>query len=103
MLDNGGSDASPCGPITHAGSVVGYARLLRFYAAHPVLDIWIGRRSRSTPLVLSSLRCAVIAPLSCIPIARRALKPVTDLERGIRKRDAKDKSKLARFIRMTSC
>ena len=70
--------------------VMGYA--VFSFRPRSALAIW------SAIVVLNALvlvlALAVIAPF-LIPIARRALKPVTDLERSIRKRDAKDKSKLA--------
>lgn len=89
ILDNG-SSVHAVRPIkTHEG-VVGYA--VYSFTPRPALDIWMSVVALNAVVLVLAL--AVIAPF-LIPIARRALKPVTDLERGIRKRDAKDKSRLA--------
>ena len=76
--------------IGSPGSPMGYA--VFSFAPRPALEIWMAIVMLNALVLVLAL--AVIAPF-LIPIARRALKPVTDLERGIRRRDAKDKSKLA--------
>ncbi len=89
VLDTGGS-VYAVRPIATGDGVVGYA--VYSFTPRPALDIWmtvVGLNALALVLALT-----VIAPF-LIPISRRALKPVTDLERGIRRRDAKDKSKLA--------
>ena len=58
----------------------------------PFVDIWLSVVALNA--IVLSLVLLVIAPL-IYRLARLALKPVTDLERGIRRRDPKDKSKLA--------
>jgi diguanylate cyclase (GGDEF)-like protein len=70
--------------------VYGYA--VFSFKPRSVLEIWLAIVLLNALVLVLAL--AVIAPF-LIPIAKRALKPVTDLERGIRKRDAKDKSRLA--------
>jgi diguanylate cyclase (GGDEF)-like protein len=70
--------------------VMGYA--VFSFTPRSALTIWYGIVILNALVLVLAL--AVIAPF-LIPIARRALKPVTDLERSIRNRDAKDKSKLA--------
>ena len=77
-------------PIATSEAVFGYA--VYSFTPRPALDIWMTVVALNALVLVLAL--AVIAPF-LIPIARRALKPVTDLERGIRKRDARDKSKLA--------
>ncbi len=57
-----------------------------------LMELWVGVVAYSALVFILSL---IVCTFFLIPLARRALKPVTDLERGIRKRDAKDKSKLA--------
>jgi hypothetical protein len=57
-----------------------------------ILATWLGVIWRNA-LVLA-LALSVIAPF-LLPLARRALSPVTTLEKSIRKRSASDKSKLA--------
>lgn len=71
-------------------NVLGYA--VFSFAPRPTLDIWMGIVMLNALALVLAL--AVIGPL-LHSLARRALKPVTDLERGIRQRDPKDKSKLA--------
>lgn len=77
-------------PIASNGTTYGYA----VYSFEPraFLDIWLWVVAMNV-LVLSLVLLAM-APL-IYRAARHALKPVTDLEKGIRKRDPKDKSKLA--------
>ncbi len=70
--------------------VLGYA--VFSFAPRPVLNIWLAIVALNAIVLVLAL--AVIGPF-LLPIARRALKPVTDLERSIRGRDPKDKSKLA--------
>lgn len=57
-----------------------------------LIDIWSGVLVYSSLILLLAM---MVAAFFLIPLAKRALKPVTDLERGIRKRDARDKSKLS--------
>ena len=57
-----------------------------------LIDIWSGILVYSSLILFLAM---AVCAFFLIPLAKRALKPVTDLERGIRKRDAKDKSKLA--------
>lgn len=57
-----------------------------------LIDIWSGILIYSSLILFLAL---AVCAFFLIPLAKRALKPVTDLERGIRGRDAKDKSKLA--------
>lgn len=70
--------------------VLGYA--VFSFAPRSAINIWLAIVALNALVLVLAL--AVLAPF-LIPIARRALKPVTDLERAIRSRDAKDKSKLA--------
>ncbi len=89
VLDNGGS-VFAVRPIGAKEGIFGYA--VYSFTPRPALDIWMAVVALNALVLVLAL--GVIAPF-LIPIARRALKPVTDLERGIRRRDAKDKSKLA--------
>ena len=57
-----------------------------------LVDFWSGILIYSSLLLVLAL---AVCAFFLVPLVKRALKPVTDLERGIRKRDAKDKSKLA--------
>jgi len=77
-------------PIASNGNLYGYA----VYSFEPraFLNIWLWVVAMNA-LVLSLVLLAM-APL-IYRAARHALKPVTDLEKGIRKRDPRDKSKLA--------
>lgn len=77
-------------PIQSNGVVYGYA----VYSFQPraFIDIWLLVVAMNA-LVLSLVLLAM-APL-IYRVARLALKPVTDLEKRIRMRDPKDKSKLA--------
>lgn len=70
--------------------VLGYA--VFSFAPRSAINIWLTIVALNALVLFLAL--AVLAPF-LLPIARRALKPVTDLERAIRSRDAKDKSKLA--------
>ncbi|HOY76365.1 MAG TPA: EAL domain-containing protein [Hyphomonadaceae bacterium] len=70
--------------------VVGYA--VFSFAPRPAINIWLAIVALNAIVLVLAL--TVLAPF-LLPIARRALKPVTDLERAIRSRDPKDKSKLA--------
>ncbi len=76
--------------IESNGELFGYA----VYSFEPraFIDIWLWVVAMNA-LVLALVLLAM-APL-IYRAARHALKPVTDLEKGIRKRDPKDKSKLA--------
>ena len=89
VLDNGGSVFAVRRIGTHE-EMFGYA--VYSFTPRPALDIWMAVVALNALVLVLAL--GVIAPF-LIPIARRALKPVADLERGIRNRDAKDKSKLA--------
>jgi len=77
-------------PIASNGVTYGYA----VYSFQPraFMDIWLWVVLLNA--IVLSLVLLAMAPL-IYRLARRALKPVTDLERGIRMRDPKDKSKLA--------
>lgn len=75
--------------IAH-GNTFGYA--VYSFVPKPFAATWIVVVTLNA--VVLSLFLLLIAPL-IYRLARHALKPVTDLERGIRKRDAKDKSRLA--------
>lgn len=77
-------------PIASNGVTYGYA----VYSFQPraFLDIWLWVVVLNA--IVLSLVLLAMAPL-IYRLARRALKPVTDLERGIRMRDPRDKSKLA--------
>jgi diguanylate cyclase (GGDEF)-like protein len=77
-------------PISTREGAFGYA--VYSFTPRPALDIWMGVVALNALVLVLAL--AVIAPF-LLPISRQALKPVTDLERRIRQRDAKDKSKLA--------
>ncbi|MDP3494664.1 MAG: bifunctional diguanylate cyclase/phosphodiesterase [Hyphomonadaceae bacterium] len=87
---NAGDRVYAARAIGSPDSPMGYA--VFSFAPRPALEIWMAIVMLNALVLVLAL--AVIAPF-LIPIARQALKPVTDLERGIRKRDAKDKSKLA--------
>jgi diguanylate cyclase (GGDEF)-like protein len=76
--------------INSEGRIV--AKALIAMAPRTLVELWIGVVVYSA-LVFTLALCVSVFFL--IPIARRALKPVTDLERRIRGRDPKDKSKLA--------
>ncbi len=77
-------------PIIAHGEAFGYA--LYSFEPRPFVNTWIMVVTLNA--IVLSLFLLVIAPL-IYRLARHALKPVTDLERRIRQRDAKDKSKLA--------
>lgn len=77
-------------PIIAHGQTFGYA--LYSFEPRPFVSVWVVVVTLNA--VVLSLFLLVIAPL-IYRLARHALKPVTDLERRIRQRDAKDKSKLA--------
>lgn len=70
--------------------VLGYA--VFSFAPRPAINIWLAIVALNAIVLVLAL--TVLAPF-LLPIARRALKPVTDLERSIRNRDPRDKSKLA--------
>ncbi len=72
------------------GKTVGYA--LYSFLPRPFMDVWLAVVALNA--VVLSLVLLIIAPL-IYRAARLALRPVTDLERRIRSRDPKDKSKLA--------
>lgn len=77
-------------PISVGGVVRGYA----VYAFHPriFLDIWLSIVAVSAGVLILVL--VALGPL-IHRAARHALKPVRDLERQIRQRDPKDRSRLA--------
>ncbi len=77
-------------PIRSGGQVLGYA----VYSFEPrsIAEIWFPILWRNALVLVLTL--TVIAPF-LLPLARKALKPVTQLENRIRQRDPKDKSKLA--------
>ncbi len=77
-------------PITHDSSVIGYA--VYSYRPPSLLEMIANLGWRI--LLVLGLVIAVIAPFM-LPIARRVLSPVTELERRIRKRSAHDRSELA--------
>ncbi len=76
--------------IESGGTLYGYA----VYSFQPraFIDIWLWVVALNA--IVLSLVLLAIAPL-IYRLARHALKPVTELERRIRMRDPKDKSKLA--------
>jgi diguanylate cyclase (GGDEF)-like protein len=77
-------------PIYQEGRAVGAAVI----AMEPrtIWSVWLGVLWRNALVLVLAL--AVIAPF-LLPLARKALSPVTNLEQKIRKRAAADKSKLA--------
>jgi diguanylate cyclase (GGDEF)-like protein len=77
-------------PIQRGEQVLGYA----VYSLRPrsATQIWFPIIWRNALVLVLTL--AVIAPFM-LPLARKALRPVTELENRIRQRDPKDKSKLA--------
>lgn len=75
--------------IAH-GKTFGYA--VYSFAPKPFVATWLAVVTLNA--IVLSLFLLLIAPL-IYRLARHALKPVTDLERRISKRDAKDKSRLA--------
>ncbi len=77
-------------PIVAHGKTFGYA--VYSFLPRPFVDIWLMVVALNA--VVLSLFLLAIGPL-IYRLARLALKPVTDLERRIRSRDPKDKSKLA--------
>ena len=87
---NAGDRVYAVRPIGDPGNTLGYA--VFSFAPRPALNIWMGIVMLNALALFLAL--AVLGPF-VNTLARRALKPVTDLERGIRQRDAKDKSKLA--------
>ena len=77
-------------PILAHGKTFGYA--VYSFLPRPFVNVWLVVVALNA--VVLSLFLLAIAPL-IYRLARHALKPVTDLERRIRNRDAKDKSRLA--------
>jgi len=77
-------------PVTVGDATMGYA--VYSFIPRPFVSIWLGVVALNA--IVLSLVLLAIAPL-IYRLARLALKPVTVLERGIRGRDLKDKSKLA--------
>jgi diguanylate cyclase (GGDEF)-like protein len=77
-------------PIRVGDQTIGYA--LYSFIPKPFVNTWLGVVALNA--IVLSLVLLAIAPL-IYRFARIALKPVTVLERGIRGRDPKDKSKLA--------
>ena len=57
-----------------------------------LVSTWLGVLAYSGLVFVLAL---AVVGFFLLPLSRRALKPVTELEKGIRKRSAKDKSKLA--------
>lgn len=88
LLNNGGMVALY--PINEGGKRLGSAVL----AMHPrsTTATWLAVVWRNALVLILAL--AVIAPF-LLPLARRALSPVTALEKRIRARNTSDKSKLA--------
>lgn len=76
--------------ITANGQLFGYA--VYSFIPRPFVATWLMVVTLNA--IVLSLVLLAIAPL-IYRLARRALKPVTDLEKSIRMRDPKDKSKLA--------
>lgn len=76
--------------IDREGKTVGAAVISM--TPRTLIELWVGVIAYSA-LVFALALC--VSAFFLIPIARRALKPVTDLERRIRSRDPRDKSKLA--------
>lgn len=77
-------------PITARDETMGYA--VYSFIPRPFVNTWLGVVALNA--IVLSLALLAFAPL-IYRLARLALKPVTVLERGIRNRDPKDKSKLA--------
>jgi diguanylate cyclase (GGDEF)-like protein len=77
-------------PIRVGEKTLGYA--LYSFVPRPFVNTWLGVVALNA--IVLSLALLVAAPL-IYRLARLALKPVTVLERGIRSRDPRDKSKLA--------
>lgn len=92
--DNGiltqGSRFYAARPVIAHGKTFGYT--VYSFVPRPFVRMWLVVVSLSA--VVLSVTLLAIAPL-VYRLARLALKPVTDLERRIRSRDPKDKSKLA--------
>lgn len=84
------------GDRVYAARPIGGDRVLGYavfsFAPRPAINVWLTIVALNAIVLVLAL--AVLAPF-LLPIARRALKPVTDLERAIRSRDPKDKSRLA--------
>lgn len=76
--------------IKREGEVIGYALLSM--EPRSLMSTWIG-------IIIANALVFVLALGVCsfflLPLARRAMRPVTELEQRIRQRDAKDKSNLA--------
>jgi diguanylate cyclase (GGDEF)-like protein len=77
-------------PIEQDGQTLGYA--VYSLRPRPFERFWFPIIWRNALVLVLAL--GVIAPFM-LPLARKALKPVTQLENRIRQRDPKDKSKLA--------
>lgn len=77
-------------PIVAGGKTFGYA--VYSFAPKPFVDVWVVVVTLNA--VVLSIALLAIGPF-IYRLARLALKPVTDLERRIRGRDPRDKSKLA--------
>jgi diguanylate cyclase (GGDEF)-like protein len=77
-------------PIRVGDQTMGYA--IYSFIPRPFVNTWLGVVALNA--IVLSLVLLAIAPL-IYRFSRLALKPVTVLERGIRSRDPKDKSKLA--------
>jgi len=80
-------------PITIGDKLLGRAMISM--APRPLVDVWIDVMWRALLVLVCAI--AVIAPFM-LPLARRALSPVTSLEDRIRKRALNDKSKLAEGV-----
>ena len=77
-------------PIAVEGRTLGYA--VYSFVPRPFIDVWLIVVTANA--VVLSLALLISAPF-IYRLARLALKPVTQLERRIRQRDPKDKSRLA--------
>jgi diguanylate cyclase (GGDEF)-like protein len=77
-------------PVTAGDKLLG--RAVISMELRPLVNIWLDVMWRALLVLVCAI--AVIAPFM-LPLARRALSPVTNLEHRIRKRAPNDKSKLA--------
>jgi diguanylate cyclase (GGDEF)-like protein len=77
-------------PIRKDSQIIGYAMISM--EPRTLMSTWL---SVLAYLALVFVLALTVFGFFLLPLARRALSPVTELERRIRKRDPKDKSKLA--------
>ena len=77
-------------PIRQESEVIAFAMISM--ESKGLIAIWIGVLAYSALVVFFAL---TVFGFFLLPLARNALKPVTELENRIRKRDSKDKSKFA--------